>query len=184
MSVIAYSMPPPAAQPLDLPPVVTNGAAPVRAKAVEGLPVGPPAGAEDQEAVERDAEPTADRAVVLDRRGNREGTRRQCAGCAERRQGLIAAGQVGPLPIPFNAEHEPVELIISANETSGKWSAPAVTVWRQHGARRRRQSPGRPLPGKPAVRAEVEPGPIVRRTNAGHFQRRPPRKREQMVPWC
>jgi hypothetical protein len=42
VSVIAYSTPPPAAQPLDLPPVVTNGAAPVSAKAVEGLPLAHP----------------------------------------------------------------------------------------------------------------------------------------------
>jgi hypothetical protein len=35
---------------------------------------------------------------------------------------------------PFTAEHEPVELIISSNKTSGKWSGPAVAVWRQHGA--------------------------------------------------
>ena len=43
---------------------------------------GPSTSAEDQEAVERDAEPTADRAVVLGRRGNREGTRWRRAGCA------------------------------------------------------------------------------------------------------
>ena len=36
--VIAYSIPAPPVQPLDLPPVVTNGAPPVRAKAVEGFP--------------------------------------------------------------------------------------------------------------------------------------------------
>src|SRR6516164_204667 len=41
-SVIAYSTPTPAVQPLDLPPVVTKGAAPVRAKAVEGLPAAHP----------------------------------------------------------------------------------------------------------------------------------------------
>ena len=42
VSVIAYSTPAPAVQPLDLPPVVTKGAAPVTAKAREGLPVAQP----------------------------------------------------------------------------------------------------------------------------------------------
>ena len=42
VSVIAYSTPAPAVQPSDLPLVVTKGAAPVRAKAVEGLPTAHP----------------------------------------------------------------------------------------------------------------------------------------------
>src|SRR5690242_9619746 len=42
LSVIAYSTPAPAVQPLDWPPALTNGAAPVSAKAIEGLPVAHP----------------------------------------------------------------------------------------------------------------------------------------------
>ena len=132
--MIAYSTPPPAVQPLDLPPVVTNGAAPVKRESRRRIAPGPSAGAEDQEAIEREAEPAADRAVVLGRRGNRERSRRKRAGCAQRRKDLIVAGQVGPLPIAFDAEHELIELIVAANKRPGEWSGPAVAVWRQHGA--------------------------------------------------
>ena len=80
------------------------------------IPPGQTAGAKHQKAVKRDTEPAADRRIVLERRRDRERPAEENSDCAKRRECLIVADYVRPLPIGFKAGNELADLIVAADK--------------------------------------------------------------------